>query len=272
MNVRVWLALAAVVVVVSSGVSCGGPRPLLVLPEGAGVAVADGGAAIQQSTAACTAAQTMSAEMRLRGRIAGRRARGRLLVGVAAPASAFIDAPAPFGASAFIFAAVGDTSTLLLPRDRRMLERGRPADVLEAVTGVALSPQELRDVLTGCVSGVDGGAARQVGDHWRVIDRRIYLRREQDAAPWRVVAVVHRDAGRPAWRSEYADFVNDLPQTIHLASDDKTRFDLQLALSQVELNAPLGDEVFHPPVPAGYQPITLEQLRDVGPLAESASR
>lgn len=270
---RAWLAIAAAVVL-SSVVSCGGPRSLLVLPEGAGVPATDGSAALQQATTACTAARTLSAETRLSGRIAGRRARGRLLVGVASPASAYIDAPAPFGASAFIFAAVGDTSTLLLPRDRRMLEGGRPADVLEAVTGVAVSPQELRELLTGCVSDLDGAALRQLGDNWRLIDgpRRVYLRRDSTLASWRVVAVIHREPGQAEWRSDYADFVNDLPQTIHLASADRTRFDLQLALSGVELNVPLGDDVFHPTVPAGYQPITLEQLRDVGPLAERPDR
>src|SRR5438128_1893788 len=109
MSVRVWLVLAASVLTVGCGA-----KPLVTLPTVPGSPATDGADALRQATAACTAAQTMSVEMRLSGKIGGRRARGRLLIGVAAPASAYIDAPAPFGASAFIFAAVNDTSTLLL--------------------------------------------------------------------------------------------------------------------------------------------------------------
>jgi hypothetical protein len=226
-----------------------------------------------EATAACRAATSLSAEVRLSGRIAGRRARGRLLVGVKAPASAYIDAPAPFGASAFIFAAVADESVLLLPRDRRVLERGRPADVLEAVTGVALTPGDLRQALTGCVGDIDTAAAQQIGDAWRLVgdNPRAYLRRDTEGA-WRLVAVVHQGDGRPEWRAEYANFVNGLPQTIRLASADPQRFELQLSLSQVEVNVTLGDEVFHPAVPTGYDPVTLEQLRDAGPLADTGDR
>ena len=52
----------------------------------------------------------------------------------------------------FIFAAVDDDATLLLPRDQRVLEHGRPADVLEAVAGVPLDAGRLRATLTGCVA------------------------------------------------------------------------------------------------------------------------
>ena len=59
-------------------------------------------------------------------------------VGVAAPASARLEAVAPFGPPLFIFAATDDDATLLLPRDERVLEHGRPAEVLDAVAGVPL--------------------------------------------------------------------------------------------------------------------------------------
>jgi hypothetical protein len=273
-NARGGFVPAIVVLAAILAAACGGPKPLVTLPTGPATPAADGAAALADATAACRAAASLSAEVRLRGRIAGRRARGRLLVGVKEPASAYIDAPAPFGASAFIFAAVEDSSVLLLPRDRRVLEQGRPADVLEAVTGVALTPADLRDALTGCVGDLDPASAQQIGDTWRLLgdNPRAYLRRAAATAPWRIVAVVHRESGRPEWRAEYANFAGGLPQTIRLASADPQRFELQLSLSQVELNPALGDEVFHPTVPAGYEPVTLEQLRDAGPLAETGDR
>ena len=41
----------------------------------------------------------------------------------------------------FIFAAEQNDATLLLPRDERVLEHGRPDAVLETVTGVPLGPR-----------------------------------------------------------------------------------------------------------------------------------
>jgi hypothetical protein len=273
-NARAGFVPAFALLAATLASACGGPKPLVVLPTGPATPATDGADVLDSAAAACRAAVSLSAEVRLRGRIAGRRARGRLLVGVKAPASAYIDAPAPFGASAFIFAAVDGSSVLLLPRDRRVLEDGRPADVLEAVTGVALTPGDLRQALTGCVGDIDAASAQQIGDTWRVLgdNPRAYLRRESAAAPWRIVAVVHRDSGRPEWRAEYANFAGGLPQTIRLASADPQRFELQLSLSQVELNPALGDDVFHPDVPSGYDPVTLEQLREAGPLADTGDR
>ncbi len=115
----------------------------------------------------------------------------------------------------FIFAADDDDATLLLPRDRRVLEHGRPADVLEAIAGVPLAPAGLRATLTGCVA--DGEArtdATQLGRTLACLsgDDELYLHRDRDADPWRLVVVVHRELAGPAWRAEYRDFVGDLPR------------------------------------------------------------
>ena len=50
----------------------------------------------------------------------------------------------------FFFVATGDDATLLLPRDDRVLEHGRPDAVLEAVAGVPLGAADLATTLTGC--------------------------------------------------------------------------------------------------------------------------
>jgi hypothetical protein len=54
-------------------------------------------------------------------------------------------------------------------------------------------------------------------------------------------------------------------------SSDPKRFDLRLALSQVDLNATLADDVFRVQVPRDANPITLEELRQQGPLAPSSN-
>lgn len=272
MTTRAGAALAAALLIAASTAACG--VPLMKLPTGIGAPTTDAGQALAQAVAPCRAVRNLSAEVAVSGRVGGRRMRGRLLAGVSSPASVYLDAPAPFGASVFIFAATGDDATLLLPRDRRVLEHGRPADVLEAVAGVALSPEELRAALTGCTDEGDASGAEQRGEHWRMIPGppTLYLRRERASDPWRLVVVVHRQSGRPEWRAEYHDFSGDLPRTIRLTSTEPGRFDLRLGLSQVEINVPLDATTFHPVIPQGYSPMTLREIRDVGPLADPASQ
>lgn len=248
------------------------PRTLK-LPSAPGAPAGDGAAALAQATAACRGVRTLSAEVAVSGRVAAQKVRGRMTTGVAAPASARIEAVAPFGAPVFIFVASGDEATLLLPRDGRVLPHGRAGAVLEAVSGVPLGPAELRDVLSGCPTGAaDAAGARQAGDDWRVVpgaDETLYLNRARRADPWRLVALVHGAGGADGtWRAEYRGFENGLPRAIHLAGGGAARFDLDLALSQVDLNVPLGPEVFRVEIPTDAQPITLEELRANGPLAD----
>ena len=243
---------------------------LLKLPAGPGGPAPDAREALAEATAACQSITALSAEIAVSGSAAGRRLRARLLTGVARPGSARIEAVAPFGAPLFIFVARGNDATLLLPRDDRVLEHGRPAAVLEAVAGVPLDPIELRSTLTGCAVAADVEGARQIGDDWRVIPdgpTEIYLRRDPHAAPWRLVATVHPPgtSGEGEWRAEYRDFQDGLPRTIHLAAADRKRFDLRLALSQVDINQTLGTDVFTVQIPRSADPITLDELRDARP-------
>lgn len=243
------------------------------LPDGPGAPAPDAAQALAEATAACRALTSISAELSVSGAANGQRLRGRVLAGLAAPSSAYLDAAAPFGASLFIYAARGASATLLLPRDRRVLEHGDPAGVLEAVTGVPLGAAELRTTLTGCVDGT-GGAGRSFGDAWRAValpSGEAYLRRGDGSTAWRLVAVTHGGT-RPAdgWRSDFAEFVDGLPRTVRLVSGDGgRRFNIRLALSQFERNPSLGDEIFDVRVPAGTTPITLDDLRRSGPLGDT---
>src|SRR5215472_18289159 len=118
-------------------VACGAP-PLVKLPSGPMTPATDARDAIAEATLACQRVDALTAEVGVSGSADGQRVRGRMVVGVARPASARLEAVAPFGAPLFIFVARDDEATLLLPRDDRVLERGRPADVLQAATGVPL--------------------------------------------------------------------------------------------------------------------------------------
>lgn len=268
MMLRASLALATAMATASCA------APLLKLPTGPASPATDAVDVLSQALTACQAIKTMTAEVAVSGQVAGRRTRARLVVGLAAPASAYIEAPAPFGAPVFVFAARADDATLLLPRDRRVLEHGRPSEVLEAIAGVPLTPSDLRAALTGCAGNVDAGSVQRLDDRWREVrgpGQAVYLHRERDADPWRVVAVVHHDP-QPEWRAEYREFTSNVPRSIRLASSDSHRFDLRLTLSQVEINVSLEPDTFRVQIPAGTRPITLQELRDAGPLAEGSRK
>ena len=238
------------------------------LPAGPGAPAADAADALAQATATCRGIRTLSAEVAASGKVGGQRFRITLLVGVAVPASARVEAVAPFGAPFFILAATNDDATLLLPRDERVLPHGRSADVLDAAAGVPLGAADLREVLTGCAPALrEPQQGRALGVDWRMIadtaGDALYLHRAA-GQPWQLAAVV-----RPAWRVEYHDPLNGLPRGLRITSAGGgapgAAFDLTLALSQVETNVPLGPEVFRVDIPRTAQPITVEELKRARP-------
>ena len=245
------------------------------LPGGPGAPAPDAAASLAQATTTCGAIRSFTAEIGVSGSVHRRRMRGRLLAGLEAPSSVRLEAVAPFGQPLFIFVARGDDATLLLPRDGRIVEHGRPDAVLEAVAGVPVGSAELRLALTGCPPDeVMLSGAIQRGDLWREIpagrDGRMYLHRDRAPDPWRLVAALHggEQSGR-RWLAEYRDFQDGLARSIHIVSADSPagpQYDLSLSLSQVEVNAPLPAEAFQVRIPASVAPITLEELRESGPL------
>ena len=253
-------------------VSCG--APLLKLPAGSGAPAADAAELLNNATKTCRGLHTMSAEVGVSGKVSGQRLRVRLLVGVAAPASARIEALAPFGAPAFILVSAREEATLLLPRDNRVLEHGRPDEVLAALTGVSLTAEELRMTLSGCWSSdVVVRRAFQHGADWREIDvepdHSLWLHRENGTAPWRLVSVLRNIEHRGRrWGAQYREFQNDMPRSIRLVSADSESagtYDLSLSLSQVETNVPLEADVFRVQVPPSAQPINLDELKRARP-------
>jgi hypothetical protein len=247
--------------------SCG--APLLKLPPGPGAAV-DANDDILAATAACRPVSTISLEVSVAGSIGGNRARGRLVAGLTRAGEVRLEAVAPFGQPIFILTnevgSAANGATLLLPRDNRVLERGQFAAVLEAVTGIPIDAQLLFAVVTGCIPSAPAGA-RALGEDWRLVAAgpdEVYLNRA-GSGPWRLVATLHRstDAG---WRAEYRNFQDGLPRSIRLVGVRNGSFDVQLALSQVEVNIPLGPEVFRNQIPSSARPVSLDELKTSGPL------
>jgi hypothetical protein len=240
---------------------------LMKLPAGSGTPAPDAADALTDATAACTAVSSISAEVAVAGSVGGRRLRARLFAGLAAPASARLEAIAPAGPPIFIVVETSRQATLFFPRERRVVQHDQPATVLEAVAGVPLDPIDLKSALTGCALPATGNG-RQFGAEWRVASSGasdLYLRRNPREGRWQLVAAVHHAPGGD-WRAEYGDFEAGLPRSIRLTSAPSDRFDLRLVLSQVALNEPLGPEVFRVEIPADAEPMSIEELRRSGPL------
>ena len=254
--------------------ACG--TPLMRLPPGPGDPAPDTAGLLEDATRACRAIRTITAEVAVSGSANGRRVRGRLSAGVSAPGSARLEAVAPFGAPTFIFVATGGDASLLLSRENSVFEHGHPDTVLEAAAGVPLGAEDLLHVLTGCAPSEGLRDGRRTGSDWRMATTTsgddLYLHRESGPAPWRLVAIARRASASRAWRAEFREPGADgVPRSIHVASVEAGRigasFDLHLVLSQVDTNAPLAADVFTFHVPASAVRMTLDELRQTGPLA-----
>lgn len=239
--------------------ACGQPR--VTLPSGASTAAPDFERAYGEARAACDNVRSLQAELGLSGRAAGQRLRGRVLAGLI-PDALRLEGVAPFGAPVFILVADGARGTLLLSRERRVVQDAAPEDILNALVGVPLGANDLRAALTGCVRAAPAATtARAYGAEWLAVELAaggtIYLHRA--ASAWRIVA------GRyGGLEIDYAAFEGDRPSRVVVRGTD---VHLTLALSQVEINGDLPrDQLVALKIPDGVAPLSLEQLRKAGPL------
>ena len=214
--------------------------------------------------------RTLAAELRLSGRAGNVRVRGRVLAGLADPGAVRLEGVAPFGPPAFILVARPGRAALVLPRESRALVGPPPADMVHALAGVSLTPDDLRHVLSGCVpETVRPVGGRRYGPDWSVIDTNdggmIYVRRIDDAS--RIVAV-----RRGGLLSEYDELAERVPGRVRLTSTSPaSSVELTVTVSQVRINTTLDAAVFAIEIPPDAVPLTLDELRARGPLRETGS-
>lgn len=247
-------------------VGCASRR--LILPTDSGTPLPDAVAVHAAVSAACANVRSLTAELRLSGRAGDRRVRGRLVAGFERPASMRLEGVAPFGQPAFILAARGGEAILLLPRERRVVSAEPPEAILGALTGVSLAPADLQALLTGCiVPSPRAVGGRLHGNGWVSIEldggATIYLRRQDRT--WQL-----RAARRGGWQVEYDRWQNAFPETVRLRSVDQSAdVDLTATIAQLETNQDIDAAAFTVDVPPGARPLTLEELREAGPLRGS---
>jgi hypothetical protein len=239
----------------------------MTLPADPGQPLPDFAEIHRQASAACSGVRTLTAELGLSGRAGGRALRGRAIVGFERPASIRLEGVAPFGPPAFILAGSGANATLLLPRDNRVLPDARADEILGALTGVSLSPADLIAVLTGCVAAMPSATAGRLHQNgWASVDlsgdATVFL--ERTTRGWQP-----RAARRPGWQIEYPMWRGDFPETVRLRSLDPTlEVDLSATVSQLESNITIDAAAFKVDVPESVLSMTLDELRDAGPLRE----
>ena len=258
----------AAAILLTVGLSGCAPKRVA-LPGGAGTPLADATPILAEALGHCAGLRTLTAEIGLSGRAAGQRIRVRLIAGLAAPDGIRLEAMAPIGPPVFILASAGDDSTLLLPRDDRVLRGEPPAAILEALAGIRVGPDALRRLLAGCPADeVDARDVRAIGEEWvlaRTGDRgTAYLRRMNGR--WRLAAV-----RGGALDAEFGPGDAARPAFVHFTSPDAgtaPTFDLTLRLSQVEVDVEVPDEAFTVRVPADAVAISLDELRQSGPLRD----
>jgi hypothetical protein len=246
------------------------PKVNLSLPAGAGTPVADLAVVEQAARASCRLHQAITADLRLSGRIDGERVRGTLQVGVERE-SMRLEGLAPFGAPVFVLAARPGSAVLLLPRETAVARGTSALELLDAVVGVALTPQDLLAIVSGCGVAdwkVSGGATFSGG--WTRLDldqaRGLWLRSGADGTLLLVAAQDSR------WRIEYTRTSAAWPTAIRLrpSGSDGTasRTDAVLALEAPESMAALPDGALDIDVPAGARELTVADLRRSRSLTE----
>ena len=252
--------------------------PLLV-PEGPShpLTASDAAQAFGEGSAVCGGVRTLTAELGLSGRVGSRKLRGHVLAGFERSGSLRLEAPAPFGAPIFILAARANRAVIWFPRDKRVLTDATVGDVIEALTGMRRHADDLLALLTGClVSSPQAGetGAQRFESGWITMPlaggAEAFLRRPQQQ--WRIVGGRGSGGGDPAtppWTVAYDEFAAGFPGVVRVSQAPTS--DVTFRVSQLEANIAIDAAAFTLNVPADAAPMSLDELRQLGPLADSAA-
>ena len=251
--------------------ACGVPKPIT-LPSDPGGPFPDFASVHPQISAACAGVRTLRGELALSGRAGNEGVRGPVHVGFERPSSMRLEGVAPFGPPVFILAGRGDSASLVLQREERILRGAPPEAILEALTGVSLGPADLLAVFTGCVLPAPRATAGRVhsgdlasidiesGDQGQARRATLFLKRS--GTRWQLYA-----ARREQWQIEYTFGSGIFPQSVRLVSlSPNVAVKIAAALAGIETNVDIDAAAFTVQEQTSLQPLTLEELRRAGPL------
>ncbi len=218
------------------------------------------------ATAACNGFRSIEGELSLSGRAGGERVRGRILTGLESGGAIRLEAVAPFGAPFFILAGRNERATLVLPREHRVLTDTGVAEVLERLTGLTLGADDLRLILSGClVERAEPSDGRQWGGGWRAVtigpERVAYLRVQNGQS-----VLTAADFG--PWRIDYSAHAAGFPRVVRVRRSGDTALDITARIEQLQVNTQINARAWSVDVPPDAEPMNLDELRSIAPLAE----
>lgn len=222
--------------------------------------------AFTTATASCRGFRSIEGELALSGRAGGERLRGRVITGLEAGGAVRLEAPAPFGAPFFILAGRNERATLLLPRERRVMKDTPVTAVLERLTGLSLGADDLRWILSGClVEKPEPTEGRQWPGGWQAVtigpERVAYMRTVQGRP-----TLVAADYG--PWHVDYSQHASGFPRVVRVRRAGDAAIDITARVAQLEVNTQINPRAWDVEVPSDADPMTLDELRSIAPLAE----
>jgi hypothetical protein len=202
----------------------------------------DAASAWTSASAGCADIQAFVAGARASGKVGAQRVWPvSLEVAVTMSDSIYLGATAA-GNSLFVLAGTGNRAALWLRHDDRVVT-ATPAQIMEAVVGVALTPRQLLGMVSGCVTQsaeVGGcGATQKISFRCAPPEGRVYL--SQVAGQWQV-----RAATTDAFTVEFARRAGRQPEDVWITSTRTGSLpaSLHLTISDPQANAPIPPTVF----------------------------
>ncbi len=213
-------------------------------------------------TERCRGAQRYVAQLRVQGWVGSKDQRiAQTLNGAVTRTDDIYLELRMLGSTAFQMAGAAGQATFVLPRETRVL-RGATRDMVGALTGLQWGARELLDVLSGCVAASTGVTGESAGHylHVAVAPGASAWLRQRDGG-WQVHAARIDDL-----LVEYRLYDGGWPSSVRVTSAGDAPLELQFSLSQLRVNDDLAPDTFQLTVPSHYLPMTLEELRSIGPL------
>ncbi|MBP6715721.1 MAG: hypothetical protein KAY59_03705 [Acidobacteria bacterium] len=262
---RVPVLLIGVLV---ASAACASTRVLF--PVGPSVPAPEAIDAWSTASEACRGASLFSAELRVNGRLGDESLRSVTLQGAVTRGGEIkLLAVAPAGPPIFDLAGRAERATLKLPREKRVLV-APAADIVEALIGLPLAPADLVELLAGCVAAGPATDGSRVNDTQFVtlLGGAARARLQRDGTTWRITA-----GERANVLVEYVQFQGRWPSVARLSSRSgaAVRVALEMNIGQIAVNTTLSSRTFVADVPPDYTPMTIDELRAIGPLGAGRS-
>jgi hypothetical protein len=210
----------------------------------------------------------------VRGTAAGRRIQTRVAFAIQMSGATRLESVESFERK-FVFSAVGDDATLLLPARNLVVPHESTSAILEATLGLPLTTTDVQRLFV-CPRGGSGSfsGTEKLADDWlRLFGSgpdgpiEVYFRQDGSRGVYKLVAMIHRTTTTgAAWRADFHDQRNGIWRRVHLMSVDwkgetSLSYDVELTVEDIQVNPVIERAALSVSVPASARPIALDEFR-----------